>query len=137
MKKVKIVLILILAFILITSANVIESYAEEPATGETTVDPITLDEINKKANAFGAYKDKAKIEKKQAEDNLEPVGQILVWFANIVSVVSVVIMGIRWITASPEQLAKIKGQSIGLAISIAVIYAAMGIWNMLIKVLDK
>ena len=126
MKREKILLIFILSLILISGANLKKSYAA-----------ISLTDIENKASAFKNYSSKASITKNDAENNLEAVGQILVWIGGIVSVVSVVIMGIKWLTASPEQLAKVKSQTVGLLISIGVIYAAMGIWNILIKILNK
>lgn len=126
MKREKILLIFILSLILISGVNAKKSYAA-----------IKLTDIENKANSFKNYSSKASITKNDAENNLEAVGQILVWVGGIVSVVSVVIMGIKWLTSSPEQLAKVKSQTVGLLISIGVIYAAMGIWNILIKILDK
>ena len=45
-------------------------------------------------------------------------------------------MGIKFITASPEEQGKIKGQLIGLAISTVVILGAYTIWKLTYDLMD-
>lgn len=62
-------------------------------------------------------------------DVFVPIGQVLIIAANAVIVVVVAVMGIRWITAKPDQQAKLKEQLIGLVVAIVVIYGAVVIWT--------
>lgn len=77
-----------------------------------------------------------KISQETAESKLLPIGKILVVVANAVVMVSVAVMGIKWITAGPEKQGKLKEQLIGLVISITVIYGAVGIWSLVKKMMD-
>lgn len=61
-------------------------------------------------------------------DVFVPVGQVLIIAANAVIVIVVAVMGIKWITAKPDQQAKLKEQLIGLVVAIVVIYGGVGIW---------
>lgn len=68
-----------------------------------------------------------------SEEKLEPifvpVGQTLVTIGDAVLVVVTGIIGIQYITASPDKKAKLKQQLIGLVVSIVVINGAVVIWQ--------
>ena len=57
------------------------------------------------------------------------VGQILVSITIAVVLVVTVITAAQWIVATPDQQAKLKQRLIGLAVSIVVIFGAVGIWT--------
>ena len=69
------------------------------------------------------------INEQKATDEFVPVGKILVMVANATVLIVTAIMAVKWIISNPESKGKLKGQLIGLVISIAVIYGAVGIWN--------
>ena len=71
------------------------------------------------------------IEEDDVIDAFIPVGKFLVIAANAVIVVVIAIMAVKWITAKPEQQAKLKEQLIGLVVAIVVIYGAVGIWTVI------
>lgn len=66
-----------------------------------------------------------------------PVGRILVGIATVVIAIVTAIMGIKWITANPEQQAKLKQQLIGLVVSIIVIWGAVGIWELVKGIMEN
>lgn len=66
-----------------------------------------------------------------------PIGQVLVAVATIVVLVVTIIMGIKYITANPEEKGKLKQQLIGLVVSIVVIYGAVGIWNLVQNIMKS
>lgn len=68
------------------------------------------------------------IEDQDVADILKPIAQILLSIATGVVVITASIMGIKYMTASPEGQAKLKIQLIGLVVAIIVIYGAYGIW---------
>ena len=64
-----------------------------------------------------------------------PVAQILVYAANIVLVVAVAVLAIKYMTANPEGKAKLKTQLVGLVVSTIVIFGAQFIWSVLYEFL--
>ena len=67
---------------------------------------------------------------------IAPISQILFAVGLVVLFVVGVVMGIKFITASPEEQGKIKGQLIGLAISAVVILGAYTIWKLTYDLMD-
>ena len=47
------------------------------------------------------------------------------------------IMGVKWIVATPEKQAKLKEQLIGLVVATVVIFGAVGIWNLVRGIMEK
>lgn len=66
-----------------------------------------------------------------------PIGQLLVAIASVVIIVVTGIMGIKYITANPEEKGKLKQQLIGLVVSIVVVYGAVGIWTLVQNVIKE
>lgn len=71
------------------------------------------------------------------QEKFIPIGRILVEIATVVLLVVVPIMGIKYITANPEQQGKLKQQLIGLVVSIVVIYGAVGIWTTIQNIMNS
>ena len=57
------------------------------------------------------------------------VGQVLTTIGLAVVMVGYLVLGIKYMMASPEEAGKIKGQLVGLTVSALVIFGAWGIWN--------
>lgn len=60
---------------------------------------------------------------------LLPIGSLLVAVGIAVLVIVLAIMAIRWITAKPDQKAKLQQQLIGYVAACFVIFGAIWIWN--------
>lgn len=60
-----------------------------------------------------------------------PIARILVAVGLVVVVVATAIMGIKYMTASPENRGKLKTQFVGLVIATIVIFGAQFIWRTL------
>lgn len=71
------------------------------------------------------------------QDKFIPIGQVLVTIATMVVLVVTLIMGIKYITANPEEKGKLKQQLIGLVVSIVVIYGAVGIWTLVQNIMNS
>lgn len=65
------------------------------------------------------------------------VGRILVGVAIATILIVAMIMGVKWITATPDKQAKLKGQLVGLVIAAVVIFGAVGIWNLVWGIMEK
>ena len=124
MKVIKVLLISIICFICINCINIEHVYAQ---SGDLSISNI----FNKANNFKGQASDVSGMSEGDLIDKFVPVGQILVIVANAVILIVVAIMGIKWITANPEQQGKLKQQLIGLVISIVVVYGAVGIWALI------
>ena len=127
MKRIKILIILVISFILIFGINIKNSYASNTNNMKLG---ISISDIFNKADSFkNAGEANAVINEQKATDEFVPVGKILVMVANATVLIVTAVMAVKWIISNPESKAKLKGQLIGLVISIAVIYGAVGIWN--------
>ena len=87
---------------------------------------ITYTGIGKKSKAF--FK-KTNYSWKKVQNIVIPIAQILVAAGNIVVVIAVVVMGIKYMVANPEDRAKLKSQLVGLAVATCVIFGAQFIWK--------
>ena len=96
--------------------------------GNPSVD--SFDEIKSKADAFIEHgkNQKEVIGAKSLKDMIIPVAQTMVAIATVVVSVVTVIMGIKYLMASPDEKGKLKQQLIGLVVSTIVIFGAQGIW---------
>lgn len=66
---------------------------------------------------------------------LRPVANILLAIGSVIIVIMGVVMGIKYITASPDKQGQLKGQLVGLFVSAVVLYGAYGIWSVVYTVL--
>jgi len=65
------------------------------------------------------------------------VGNILTTIGLAVVLTGILIIGIKYMMASPEEAAKLKGQLVGLVISAIVIFGAWGIWSLVVQILES
>ena len=70
-------------------------------------------------------------------DILRPIIEILTAIGVIVLVAVTIIMGIKYMFATPEEAAKLKQQLIGLVVSAVVVLGATTIWRIILDVLNK
>jgi len=89
----------------------------------------TWKEMQKSASDWMSKgKSQIKIDEGKVYDEVLPIARILVNIATAVLVVVTVVMGIKYMTASPDQQAKLKQQLVGLVVSTIVIFGAQAIW---------
>ena len=65
---------------------------------------------------------------------VSPIAQALTVIGVGILLVVAAVMGIKWITANPEEQAKLKQQSIGLVVAAAVILGAYTIWKIALNI---
>lgn len=64
------------------------------------------------------------------------VGQVLVHIASWILVAGTVVIGIKYMLATPDQKAKLKTQLVGIVVATIVIYGAIFIWATLVDILQ-
>ncbi len=79
----------------------------------------------------------ATITQKEAVQNLIPVGRVLVQIATIVLVIVGLIIGLKYMMSGADEKAKMKEKLIWYVISIVLVYGAVGIFNIVINVMNE
>ena len=134
-------LILLISVIIIFCINISKVYATNITGDEIKVaQSISLKDIQDKAKNFIQYGSNNQINGLKEDEivtEFAPVGRILVFVATGVFMIVAVVMGIKWITANPEQQAKLKEQLWGLIFAIFVVYGAVGIWELVKLIMDR
>lgn len=97
---------------------------------------ISIDNIHSSAQEFlnkgQNQSDKTStISVSDMKKELLPIAEILTIIGTGVLVICTVIIGIKYMVASPDEQAKLKKQMVGLVVAAIVIFGAYGIWKML------
>jgi len=69
------------------------------------------------------------VDDKKIQGIVVPVAQILVMIGNIVVVIAITVIGIKYIMSNPEDKAKLKTQLVGVVVATIVIFGAQIIWR--------
>ena len=67
---------------------------------------------------------------------VKPIATVLLAIGTVTVLVIVIIIGIKYMTATPDTKGKLKVQLIGLAVSVVVLYGAYGIWSLIYKIMS-
>jgi len=117
------VILLVAVFLFILSPNVF-------ADGDEKKTFPSFDKIFSMVQNFETIgKQNAPIDAEQIANTIRPLESILLGIGTVVLVVVTAIMGIKYMTASPEGRGKLKTQLIGVAVSAVVLFGAYGIWR--------
>lgn len=73
----------------------------------------------------------------EIKNNLLPIANILVGFATIVFLVVGSIIGVKYMLAGADEKAKLKEKLIWFVISMVAVYGAVGIFNLIINVMNE
>ena len=129
-KKVLLIGIIMLVFI-----SILSNSCTTCATEGTWAD------MQEKANSFiGKGEENVKSDSVDTNDifsNLRFLGRVLTTIGAGILVVLAIIMGIKYITATPETMGKLKTQAIGLVVAAFIIFGAYFIWSMVLDVVSK
>ncbi|MCL2859498.1 MAG: hypothetical protein FWF46_02775 [Oscillospiraceae bacterium] len=97
----------------------------------------SADELHSQANNFITQGQNAsKIPASTVAGLVKPVASILLGIGTVVVVAAAGVIGVKYVTGSPEQHAKLKTQLIRLVVSIVVLYGAFGIWSLAYRLLS-
>ncbi len=97
---------------------------------------ISIDDIHSSAQEFlnkgqNPSDKTSTISVSDMKKELLPIAEILTIIGTGVLVICTVIIGIKYMVASPDEQAKLKKQMVGLVVATIVIFGAYGIWKML------
>lgn len=123
---IKIILIIMLIFVLITNI-----YEVNASSGDSIISEMEGDISKFKAAAEGTSIDTTKVTEK-----FVGLGQVLTMIGAGIMVAVTTYMGIKYLTEGPEAQAKLKTQLFGLIVSGLVIFGAYFIWQLVIKVVS-
>ena len=125
MKKILIIILIIASFLFLKCSYVkAASMSDIISAGNSFLD------IGKSQEKDGTRVD-------DFVDSFIPIGQILVSIAVVLIMAVTVIMAIKWIIATPDKKAKLQQQTIGLVVSMIVIFGAVGIWKVVRDIMQK
>lgn len=90
----------------------------------------TFDEMKSQADSWLERGEQGvKLTPAQIAEIIKPISQILAGIGTITLIVVAIVMGIKYVSASPDEQAKLKTQLIGLVVAAIVIFGAYGIWS--------
>ena len=129
MKKAKIFLItLTLIIIAMPFAMQTTSYA----------DSLDFNSMKSNADSFiSTGKSNQKITTGDVKKEVLSIANILVGVASIVFVVVGSILGVQYMMGTPDKKAELKQKLIWFVVAIVLVYGAVGIYNIIVKIMDN
>lgn len=127
MKILKSIAVVVTAMLIMI--NLTQPVAE--ATSFNAMNESLINWLNKGKEDGGGL-----IDEKGIGNILKPIIEILTAIGVIVLVAVTVIMGIKYMFATPEEAAKLKQQLIGLVVSSVVVLGAAAIWKVVYNLLS-
>ena len=97
---------------------------------------LSWDSIKQSADAFEKAGSKQMISDDKIIETVLPIGQMLTAIGVAVLFGGIVILGIKYMVADPQQKGKLKQQLIGLVVSGVVIFGAYSIWRIAYNFFD-
>ena len=99
---------------------------------------ISIDDIQSSANKFLDQGKKANspISVSDMKSELLPIAEILTMIGTGVVIICAIVIGIKYMVASPDEQAKLKKQMVGLVVATIVIFGAYGIWKALYQFMN-
>lgn len=76
------------------------------------------------------------LEEEKLQNIVIPIAQMLVTIGDIVIVIALAVMAIKYMISNPENKAKLKTQLIGVVVSAIVIFGAQFIWTTVYEFLN-
>ena len=123
-------IILLTVVIMLLSGIINVSYA---------TNTLSFDDVVQEANdwvARGEASESGTIIVNEITSIITPIAQALTVVGVGILLIVAAVMGIKWITANPEEQAKLKQQSIGLVEAAAVILGAYTIWKIALNIVS-
>lgn len=123
LKKINIILIILILISLIISPNI---FADD------------FSDVIGEANSWlETGKNKNNVDTTSITSKLKPIAQALTTIGVGVLLCVTAFMGIKWVTAKPDEQAKLKQQTIGLLVSAIVVMGAYTIWKIALNIVSK
>ncbi len=129
MKILKVILVVLTALIII---NAIQPKVEAAS--------LSFDDMKSRLDTWkntGKNKGNASVSGDDMKNIIVPIANILTAIGVFVLVSVTIIMGIKYMFATPDEAAKLKQQLIGLVVSAVVVLGATAIWKIVYNVLKS
>ena len=100
---------------------------------------ISIDNIQGSAKNFlstGEKNQNNTISVSNMKKELLPIAEILTMIGTGVVIICAIVIGIKYMVASPDEQAKLKKQMVGLVVATIVIFGAYGIWKALYQFMN-
>lgn len=123
-------------FVAVTMIAVLNIFA----TNSSAAQVKNFDEMKGSIQTFmnkGKSGNSANMSGSDMKDIVIPIANILTAVGAIVLVAVTIIMGIKYMFASPDEAAKLKQQLIGLVVAGVVILGATAIWKIVYNILNS
>ncbi|MCI8412185.1 MAG: hypothetical protein HFJ40_07180 [Clostridia bacterium] len=103
----------------------------------SNADGLSWSEMQSQAKGFINKGEKSySLDESKLQGIIIPIAQILVAIGNVIVVIALTVIGIKYMMANPEQKAKLKSQLVGVVIATMVIFGAQLIWSILYNFLS-
>ena len=126
MKKVRKIEIIFMIFMVISLLVSSAVLAEQQTLGDV------LDQADSWLNSSDTS-----VNTEPIAETIKPIAQAITSVGVGVILCATVIMGIKWVMASPDQQAKLKQQSIGLLVAAIVVFGAYTIWKIAYQIANE
>lgn len=126
-KKILLTIMMLASIILIVPTKVQAATFEFP----------TFDKMHSSANNFLSKGKNKNISTSDMSKVFLPMARLMLGIGVFVLVGVTIVMGIKYVFASPEEAAKLKQQLVGLVVSAVVIFGAVGIWTLAYTVFNS
>lgn len=127
-------LVKVLAIIMLIICVLLLVNGEAFAGGDTK---LTGDNIKSIADGWLQQgQSKSPLKASEIANILKPIANILLAFGAVIILIVGVVMGIKFVTASPDKQGQLKGQLFGVFISAIVLAGAYGIWSITYTILN-
>lgn len=134
-KSIKIMYIFIMLILLISI--IFPNYSKATGSEESANSGLSWSEIENSAKAFlQKGKNQDTLDETKLQNIVIPIAQILVAVGNIVVVIALAIMAIKYMISNPDDKAKLKTQLVGLFVATIVIFGAQFIWKVLTSLFE-
>ena len=103
----------------------------------SNADSISWSDMQSQANDFIKKGENSySVDETKLQNIIIPIAQLLVAIGNVVVVIALSVIGIKYMVANPEQKGKLKTQLVGVVIATMVIFGAQLIWSVLYNFLS-
>ena len=85
----------------------------------------------------GKNKEQANTSVNDFAEALAPIGSVLAGVGIVIFMAVLAIMAIKWITAKPDDKAKLKQAFVGYVVAAIVFFGAVGIWEIAMNIMEK
>ena len=134
------VVAVIVIFAIIFGFNTSVKAAELSETEPLRVADGGLSGIISAGNSFinkGKNKEQANTSVDDFATALAPIGSVLAGIGIVIFMAVLGIMAIKWITAKPDDKAKLKQAFVGYVVAAVVFFGAVGIWRIAIGIMEQ